>query len=44
MNAGKAAKLPEYSDRLKSIKTQKVFQEDDRNMARLYEMAKIAKE
>ena len=25
MNAGKASKLPEYSDRLKAIKTQKVF-------------------
>ena len=44
LNDGKASKLPEYSDRQKAIKTQKVFKEDERNMARLYEMAMKAKE
>ena len=44
MKAVKSDNMPAYSDRLKEIRAKKMIAEDERNMARLYEMAKEEKE
>ena len=40
---GKAYDLHEYSDRLKKIKDKKIIMEQERNLAQLYDMARMHK-